>query len=99
MKLITQKLKKRFSEVGRQEEIKDPIVIAKFFFPIGTATWYATEYYEEDNTCFGYVTGLGHNEWGYFSIAELEAIRVRGLSVERDLYFDEVPFSKLNTNE
>jgi len=97
MKLLTITLKRRFTQIGRQENSKDPHVIAKFFSPVGTATWYAAEYYPEDNTCFGYVTGLGHNEWGYFSISELESVKVPpfGLSIERDLYFDECKFSSL----
>ena len=98
MKLLTQKLKRRFAQIGRQENVKNPHVIAKFFSPSGAATWFATEYYPEDNTCFGYVTGLGHDEWGYFSITELESVKVPpfGLSIERDLHFDECRFSDLN---
>ncbi len=33
MKLLTNELIKRFEEVGSQEVIDDPIVIAKFFNP------------------------------------------------------------------
>src|SRR6186713_2035591 len=44
MELLTDQLKARFAEVGRQDEVKDPIVIAKFFAPSGEATWFATEY-------------------------------------------------------
>ena len=35
MKLLTKELRERFNKVGRQEEIKDPLVIAKFFNPTG----------------------------------------------------------------
>jgi len=38
MKLLTKALEKRFAEVGSQEEVKDPIIIAKFFDPTGSAT-------------------------------------------------------------
>ena len=34
MKLLTKELLKRFEKVGRQEDAKDPIVIAKFFNPL-----------------------------------------------------------------
>jgi hypothetical protein len=44
MQLLTKELLKRFEKVGRQEEVSDPIVIAKFFNPAGAGTWYATEY-------------------------------------------------------
>ena len=100
MKLITDTLRDRFRQVG-QQDIPDPLVIAKFFNPSGSATWYATEYLPEDNICFGYVTGLGDDEWGYFSIDELESLKCPpfGLPIERDLHFTEIPFSKLKTNE
>jgi hypothetical protein len=86
-----------------QQNIPDPLVIAKFFSPSGSATWYATEYLEADNICFGYVSGLspGGDEWGYFSIDELEAIKCPpfDLAIERDLHFTETLFSQLKTNE
>ena len=43
MKLLTKELLVRFAKVGRQEEVHDPLVIAKFFNPAGAGTWYATE--------------------------------------------------------
>ena len=39
MRLMTTELEKRFSEVGSQEQIKDPVIIAKFFNPAGAGTW------------------------------------------------------------
>jgi len=60
------------------------------------ATWYAIEYIEEQNVCYGYVTGMAYDEFGYFSIHELESLRLPlGLKIERDLYFDEIPFNDL----
>jgi hypothetical protein len=50
MQLMTKQLLKRFTQVGRQEHAKDPIVIAKFFNPTGAGTWYATEYDPETRT-------------------------------------------------
>lgn len=42
----------------------------------------------EDVHFFGYVTGLAHNEWGYFSLRELESVRLRfGLKIERDMHY------------
>ncbi|HAQ69838.1 MAG TPA: hypothetical protein DCR48_02580 [Flavobacteriales bacterium] len=95
MKLITETLKKRFAEVGRQEGSKDPIVVAKFFNPMGSGNWWATEYDPERNVCFGYVSGLQFDEWGYFSIEELEALKLPfGLTIERNIHFGEQPMSK-----
>ena len=99
MQLITKELEKRFAEVGRQEDVADPIVVAKFFNPCGAGTWYATEYYSKDRVFFGYVSIFGdHNdEWGSFSLDELEGVTCRplGLGIERDLYFTEQPISQL----
>ena len=92
MKLITKELENRFSKVGSQENDKNPIVIAKFFNPSGIGTWYATEYNPKDKIFFGYVSLFGdHNdEWGYFSLAELEEIELPfGLGIERDMYCKE----------
>lgn len=96
MKLITEELKERFSELGNQSDDRNPIVVAKFFNPIGSGTWYATRYDPVTNICFGYVTGLGYDEWGNFSIDELEGVNLPFMfSVERDIYFQEIRFSDL----
>ncbi len=96
MKLITLELTKRFKEVGDQSEIQNPLIIAKFFDPVGPATWYATDYNPETTICFGYVTGLAYDEWGTFSINELESLkRPFGLGIERDIHFRETPFNEL----
>ena len=97
MKLMTKALEKRFAQVGCQETVKDPIVIAKYFYPMGSATWYATEYDPERRLFFGYVSLFGdsNDEWGYFSLAELESFTGRfGLGIERDLFWQEMPASK-----
>jgi hypothetical protein len=98
MKLLTKDLLKRFLEVGSQQEERDPIVVAKFFIPAGAGTWYATEYDEESRCFFGYVSIFGdwNDEWGYFSLAELEEYRgPLGLRIERDMYFRERPISQV----
>lgn len=95
MKLITPELLRAFREIGRQEETKDPLVIAKFFTPDAGWTWYATEYDEAEEMFFGLVVGF-EAELGYFSLAELESARgALGLPVERDLYFSERPLSQI----
>ncbi len=95
MKLMTQELEKRFREIGIQDIIDDPIVVVKYFDPCGSATWYATEFEPKTGVCYGYVTGLIEDEWGRFSIAELEAIqRPFGLTIERDIYSGEKSISE-----
>ena len=96
MRLMTKELEKRFAEVGSQEDVKDPVIIAKFFNPCGTGTWYATEYDPKTQTFFGYVSIFGdwNDEWGYFSLEELESyVGQLGLGIERDLYWEEVKAS------
>lgn len=96
MKLMTKAIEKRFAEVGRQEHVKDPIIITKFFYPRGAGTWYATEYNPEDRCFFGFVTGLGSDELGYFSLTEIEQFRDSwGLGIERDLHWSEKPLSSV----
>lgn len=98
MKLMTKKLEKRFAEVGRQEDVEDPIVVAKFFNPTGAGTWYATEYDPKQKLFFGYVSIFGDHcdEWGYFSLEQLEEYKGRfGLGIERDLYWTERPASEV----
>jgi hypothetical protein len=98
MKLLTKAFEKRFAQVGSQENAKDPIIIAKFFNPTGAGTWYATEYDPKDRIFFGYVSIFGdwNDEWGYFSLDELENYRGRlGLGIEKDLYFQEKRASQI----
>lgn len=98
MKLLTQELVDRFQQIGRQEDKSDPLIIAKFFNPTGAGTWYATEYNPSDKTFFGYVSIFGdwNDEWGYFSLTELESLKgPYGLGIERDIYFQETPSSKV----
>ena len=98
MKLLTEELIKRFAEIGLQSNDPDPIVVAKFFNPVGAGTWYATEYLPEEKAFFGYVSIFGgrENEWGYFSLDELESYRgPLGLGIERDLYFTERRISQI----
>jgi len=54
MKLITKEFENLFKNypLGSQEKEKDPLVIAKFFDPCGSATWYITEYDKEDKIAF-----------------------------------------------
>ena len=98
MRLMTKELEKRFLEVGSQESVKDPVIVAKFFNPQGAGTWWATEYDPENRTIFGYASIFGdwNDEWGYFSLAELESYKgPLGIGIERDLYFGERKMSSV----
>ncbi|MFH1726885.1 MAG: DUF2958 domain-containing protein [Pseudomonadota bacterium] len=88
MKLLTKDLIKKFQETGSQENNPNPSIICKFFTTWANWTWYATEYDPETRIFYGLVHGF-ENEWGYFSLDELEALKgPGGLGVERDLNFN-----------
>ena len=92
MRLMTKTLEKRFAKIGSQESVADPLIVAKFFNPGGAGTWYATEYELGRKDFFGYVSIFGDecDEWGSFSLKELESVRgAFGLGIERDLYWTE----------
>jgi hypothetical protein len=52
-----------------------------------------------DMLFFGYVSIHGDfcDEWGYFELSELESVKCPpfGMGIERDLYFDPKPISKV----
>jgi hypothetical protein len=96
MKLLTKKLEKRFAQIGSQESVKDPVIVAKYFNPAGAGTWFASVYDSKDKMFFGYVSIFGdwNDEWGYFSLAELKSyIGPWGLGIVRDLYWTEAKAS------
>ena len=90
MKLMTDELEKLFPPLygTERKDPKDVKIIAKFFHPLSSWTWYATEYDPKDRLFFGFVRGF-ENELGYFSLDELESVNVCGLGIERDLHFGE----------
>jgi hypothetical protein len=91
MQLMTEALRKRFAAVGCQDGKKgDALVIARFFHPLSSWIWYATEYDPETRCFFGYVCGFD-DEWGDFSLDEMESVKLHGLGIERDIHFEEKP--------
>lgn len=103
--MMTAEIEAMFNKIGRQEDVEDPIVVAKYFNPYGRSTWYATEYDTQTECFFGYCVGeLGTDcdEWGYFSLDGLEQVRVRRLGfklpLERDRHFSPQKMSKACPN-
>lgn len=97
MKLLTKALEKRFAEVGPQD-VEDPLVITKFFHPFSPWYHYIVAYHPEDRMFFGWTDGP-HPELGYYSLDELQGLKVRGLPMERDRYFNECRLSKFKPIE
>ncbi len=91
-----QELKKRFKEVGSQEDVPEnkKMVIAKYFY--ASWTWYALEYDPETERFFGWVDGPSP-EYGHFSLLELGTMRINGFAIERDLYCGEKKLSEVIT--
>jgi hypothetical protein len=87
MKLMTKAIEKRVPPLNSEKELKP---IAKFFNPVGAATWIMCEYDPETKTAFGWCKMFhGCGEYGYFSLDELASVRLPlGLKIERDLYFN-----------
>lgn len=71
--------------------LKEKVIHLHFF--IGGCDWYAAEYNPESQTFFGFAIlndDLEMAEWGYFSLEELDQIKIQFLEVDRDLHFSPV---------
>lgn len=93
MKLLTNGLLKKFEKhpIGSSQDDDNPEILVHYFNPTGNGDWYVLEAgldeYEDDILFFGYVK-LHDNELGYFTLKQLESVRLPfGLTIERDLYF------------
>ena len=90
MKLLTQKIKKQLPPLYATQDEKNPKIIAHFFSPMGKGDWYVIEGEEEDdgNYMFFGLVDLLCKEYGYFSLKELESIKLPlGMKIERDMYW------------
>ncbi|WP_160487378.1 DUF2958 domain-containing protein [Rathayibacter iranicus] len=71
-------------------DLADIPFVAHYF--VGGSNWYVAELDHQTGEAFGYVDlGIGHGEYGYFNLHELEAIVVRPSGfpqpIERDVNF------------
>lgn len=74
LELTPEKLIKRSEELGEQD-VPDPIVIARYYQPATTFTWFMIHYEKESRIMFCYAS-LFHDyndELGYTSLDEIEA--------------------------
>jgi len=91
MKLMTKEIEGKLPKLYSQEKVSNPKIIVKFFHPLSSWNWYVTEgdrQEDGDILFFGLVDGH-EKELGYFTLRQLEEIKVKGLGIERDLYFGE----------
>ena len=89
---ITKALEKKFEKAplySKDGQGMKAEVIAKFFMPIGSATWLITEAEKQtdgDYLFFGYCH-IYEWKWGYVTLSELKNLRMKGIfSVELDRY-------------
>ncbi|GAI79628.1 unnamed protein product, partial [marine sediment metagenome] len=73
------------------EAVSNPKIIVKFFHPLSSWTWFVVEGDKQEDgdwLFFGLVDGF-EKELGYFTLKQLEEVEVKGLKIERDMYFGE----------
>lgn len=94
MKLLTKAIERElsrypiYSQDGRG---MDAVAVVKFFMPASALTIYVTEGNRLPDggwEFYGLTVNGPEMEWGYCTLAQLEAVRGRwGLKMERDRYF------------
>lgn len=94
MELLPDELRAQLPPLYAQQSTTNPTIYAKFFSPYINWTWFVAEGAAEegDFIFFGYVIGF-EEEWGYFSLNELQSERgpLDVPIVERDLHFTPGP--------
>ena len=99
MKLLTKELERKLPPLYHTEAIptKEIKFITKYFTPDSDFTWYVAEYDPTTKDMYGYTKTSRYQEWGYFSLIELMAVKgPLGLKVERDLYFTPCTVDKIS---
>jgi hypothetical protein len=87
MILLTPELREQLL-INSRDRDADHVPVVKFFNPLGEGVWLATELDADGDTLFG-LADLGEPELGWFSLAEIMAIRLPlGFGIERDLLFE-----------
>lgn len=98
---LEEKIRKRCEgfPLHRQDEDPDPLICARLYWPIGNAAWHITGYNQESYVAFGFVSGLGEDEWGYFFVPLLLKTRIAGvMPVKLDEAWKPVRASKLGVS-
>lgn len=89
-RLMTEGLRKQLPDLYGQDDAGDnAVVYARYFSLSSMWEWFATEFDGED-TFYGLVNGF-EPEFGYFSLSEMERMRIKELAgipaIERDITF------------
>ncbi len=96
MLLMTKEISKQAQEQYALGSDMKQKVVAKFFDPSGSWTWYLMNQDPDDKD---YLWGIVHGfevEMGSFSLSELQNLKGRfGLGIERDKFFSPIVASEL----
>lgn len=94
-RLMTAVIEARAPGLGATDGQEAPTVCAHFLSCLNGWCWWMTEYDPEPREAFGLAQGFA-DEWGYFSIAEMEELnRSKGFNViDREGYFKSKPVSE-----
>jgi len=101
MKLLTAAIIKQLEKSPLYSTEKHGVapVLVKFFNPCGSGTWYVVEAekQEDGDWLFFGLCELHEKELGYFTLSELQSVRLRfGLRIERDMHFEGMVIDKSN---
>ena len=92
---MTDKIAKQATEQYDKGSDMDQMVVAKFFNPVGSWTWYLMNMADNGDYCWGIVDGFAV-EMGSFSIKELEDLQLPlGMKIERDTLFEPMKASEV----
>ena len=96
MKLLTKEItEKAQKQYDKGSDLDGQDIVAKFFDPMGSWTWYLMNLAEDGDYAWGIVDGF-EVEMGSFSMKELQDIKLPfGLGIERDVLFSSTPASEL----
>ena len=98
MKLLTAEIKKKAEkQYTLGADMDKQQVVAKYFDPCGSWTWYLMNIDPENN--MGYAWGIVSGfevETGSFSLQELSEFKGKmGIGIERDLWFKPMPATEV----
>jgi hypothetical protein len=103
MELLTKVIKEEAEKQYAKADDMNQKVVAKFFDPVGSWTWYLMNKDPESDYCWGIVDGNAV-EMGSFGLNELQNYTGHfGLGIERDTTFEPVEakviWKKLNATD
>ena len=98
MKLLTKEITKKATEqFDKGSDLDEQMIVAKFFNPVGSWSWYLMNLDPEDKDyAWGIVDGIAV-EMGSWLMSELQKVVLKpfGLGIERDTSFQPIKASEL----